>query len=570
MAKKVAALAVMVWLFAAALNSRAGDPVDSWIDRTTMFIPLDANVQCDELSPTSRFPDDAMDQANVGNRSGGWSAYLQVWKAHRRDPTDGVLRRFLGLPIGDAPNWSAKRSRTAPTWLRWKPGTYAEIDTPHFVIYSQADEAASSAVATDLERCYWVWTQMFFPLWEARDQVSGVFDGWDATSPVSNHLADNRGRITVRSKLKVVLFRDAVEYALALSRDVPGIERSTGFYSDARKAMCLYASDVDDAATRRHELVHQLFREATRSRLARSMPGERSGFWLVEGIAGYFESLFVGDTFATVGGWDSPRLQFGRYRTLVGGDEMSIDELQRDGRLAAQKRDDIARWYAHAITQMHRLIDGNDAKDRMWVYRELAKLYQIDVDFGDDPVSMPDDASTRPFLAVDDAVLIANRPTRSLESLCLAGCEVTSVGLASMGVQANLTWLDLARLPIGNDAVTGLVPSSQRIEQLTLEATRIDAGLATWLAGANKLRELDLSWTKVDDRVIDAVKSAAGIEVLWMTGTKITDQSIPAILGMGKLSSVDVQRTEITNAGTDRLRQSTSADFNPLQLRSAP
>ena len=114
---------------------------------------------------------------------------------------------------------------------------------------------------------------------------------------------------------------------------MPGIERSTGYYNDQNQTIFLYVGDVDDAATRRHEMVHQLFREATRSSLRQDrMPAEQSGFWLIEGIAGYFESLKVGDRVATVGGWDASRLQFARYRTLALADVMPMEELERDGR----------------------------------------------------------------------------------------------------------------------------------------------------------------------------------------------------------------------------------------------
>lgn len=530
-----------------------------------MFLPVGKSATAN----SSDLPESSLPSRMMADDA-GWRSMMELWRAHHGDPDNAAIRRFLGLPLDGETDFSAKRSRTAPSWLGWKPGEYAEIDTPHFVIYSHADRAATQAVATDIERCYWAWTQFFFPLWEAAPQVTlALADRADGVS-IAEHLGQRRSRLSLRRKLRVVLFRDADQYARTLSVDVPGIERSTGFYSDTRKTMCLYAGDVDDAATRRHELVHQLFREATRSKLGRAMPGEASEFWLVEGIAGYFESLFIDGDHAIVGGWDSPRLQFARYRTLVGGDTMSIDQLRADGRLAAQERDDLARWYAHAIAHTHRLIDGGEPDDRVWVYRRLAELYKIDCDLpttGD-----PDDSvqSMTSFLAIDDQGLIDNPSRRPLQSLCLANCEVTETGLQSIGPQPTLIWLDLARLPIGDDAVKSLVVAPERMEQLTLEATHVTPAIASLIGRMPSLYELDVSWTLADDSVVDAIVSQEKMSVLWMTGTKIGDGSVAKIKAMPRLESVDVQRTAITPTGIEKLKQNTSVAVNPLELRTSP
>ncbi|MGB7323244.1 MAG: hypothetical protein WBD31_00120, partial [Rubripirellula sp.] len=175
----------------------------------------------------------------------------------------------------------------------------------------------------------------------------------------------------------------------------------------------------------------------------------------------------------------------------------------------------------------------------------------------------------RDFLAISDQTLIDNPPVRSLETLCLAGCQVTAEGIASIGGQSQLTWLDLAHLPVGNDAVRGIAVSPQKIEQLTLEGTQVDSDLADWIGQAVSLRELDLSWTRTDDSVITAIEPVKKMSVLWMTGTQITDKSIPTISAMQELKSVDVQRTGVTAAGIASLRKATSADINPLELRTA-
>ena len=535
-------------------------------DRTTLFLPLAPEVEGSE-SGEGLFADVALGE----QASPGWKAYRRLWQAHHADPANAGIRRFLGLPLKGDFESTAKRGRGAPRWLGWKSGSYAQVDTAHFVLYSKADREASMRVAEDLERCYWVWTQMFFPLWESSAQVSLALKDMGDDESVTSFLESSPQRITTRRKLRVVLCSNADEYRKVLGA-TPGVELSTGFYSDKYKTVLLFASEQDDPATRRHELVHQLFREATRSGLGRSMPATNEGFWLIEGIAGYFESLYLGPEIATVGGWDSSRLQFARYRLLVGGDSMSMDELRQDGREAAQARSDIARWYAHAILRTHQLLDGRSARDRQWVYDQLATLYKINAE----SASLEDeldwsglDRSVRKFLTVDDQHLADNRVCYPIQQLCLAGCEVSETGLQTIPVSPSLQWLDLSRLPIGNAAVRRLVPEPEKLEQLNLEATRIDSGLENWLRKATKLNEVDLSWTKMGDGAIESLSGATKITTLWMTGTQISDQSLAAILKMPDLESVDVQRTKVSGAGVKQLQAGGSQlDVNPLELRT--
>ncbi len=325
--------------------------VVSGADRTTCIYPRSS--QAAGLIPAGAvYPDQAMGDA----ASNGWKAYMRVWKALHENPGDPTLRRFLGLPLDGAVEAKIKRGRSAPSWLPWRPG-YQQVDTPHLTIYTHAPAAATVRVAEDLENCYWVWTQMFFPFWEAAPQVSTILKDLTADQDVVDFLRRKSSRITVSRKLRVVMFRDAAEYQRTLGPDNPGIERSTGFYNDNLQTTFLYAADSDDAATRRHEMVHQLFRQATRSTLGKNMPGEDSGFWLVEGIAGYFESLQFHGGLATLGGWDSSRLQFARFRMLAYGDEMPMEELTADGRIAAQQRQDIAQL----VRARHRTDSSPDA-----------------------------------------------------------------------------------------------------------------------------------------------------------------------------------------------------------------
>ena len=584
-------------------------PTATAADRTTGYFPLpshsptpevadpgeaipagEANASglggvADRTAPRGRRPYDGFDPTTAED----WRRYLQVWEAHHRNPADRAIRQFLGLPPEAAVIAIPRRGRSAPRELGWRLGTYRQIETPHFQLFTRGDEPSSQRIAEDLEKCFWIWTQTFFPLWEGSRQVSVALAGLSEATSVESFLMSKPARITTARKLKVVLFQNAAEYHAELGSQVPGIERSTGFYSDQMGITFLYAAEQDAAATRRHELVHQMFREATRSGLGRGRPGEQGDFWLVEGIAGYFESLWIGPRSATLGGWDSPRLQYARHRVVVGGDRLPWTELREDGLLAAQQRADLARWYAHAIAHTHRLLDDEQGRFRPWVFAALADLYRIpggpalptglpETPPGLDPAGVNPpvavdqrsgaEIALEKFLRIGDEDLISNRLDRSLRELCLAGCEVTGEGLAALTPQRQLDWLDLSRLPITDRDVIRLVPDPASLSQLSLEATKITPGLETWLGRVRRLRELDLSWTAADDRLLAALPDDSVLETLWLTGSQVGDEFLNKVGSLKELRAIDLQRTAVGDEALRRLRsRRPSLEINPLQLR---
>jgi hypothetical protein len=539
--------------------------------RNVCLLPL-ASEEPGRPTSSPFYPD-----ALYGVEDVGWSAYMRVWQEHQKDPSNLDVRRFLGLPTEEPFVFQAKRGRSSPRWLEWRPGTFAQVDTSHFTIFSTADELTSRRVAEDLEHCYWVWTQLFFPLWEGSAQVTTAFADWDPDQSLVEFLATRRPRLSIRRQLQVVLLKDKEQYRRTLAAEGNAIEQSTGFYSDSLRTIFLYGIDDDAVETRRHELTHQLFREATRSSLGQAMPGEQSDFWLVEGIAGYMESMKIGERQATIGGWDASRLQYARYRVLVGQDLMLPDELMRDGLQQAQRRDDLARWYSHSIANVHALMDGGDVTIRRWLYHRLSSLYRSRSPLA--PLANQDSIESQlmqswgrglqQYLYLDDAKLEGSPPSTPVRVLCLSGCEITEDALGLVPASSGMTWLDLAGLPVGNAAVQRLVPDPSSLEQLTLEVTKVDDGMGAWLQKATGLRELDMSWTKVGDSFLQELSGFQDLSVLWMTGTRLTDQSIDAILRLPKLESLDVQRTQISEAGLERIRKARpSLQVNPLELRS--
>lgn len=507
-----------------------------------------------------------------------WADYVQAWQQHARNPADMSTRQRLRLPAQEPVNTTTLDVRSV---ARLVPKGFSidwvapqGIETDHFLLIADVPEDAAREIAIDLESFYAVWTQLFFPLWKERQR-------WDQPQPRANNrpLAPRGPSGPFTDKMRVLVLRDVGQYQKALKAEGPQISQSTGYYSgNLRTTFLLHtardtqsaATSDESRATRYHELTHQLLAEATDTKL-KMMPGERSGFWLAEGIACYMESTFIHHGYATIGGWESSRLQFARHRALSLGEAASIDTIQSLGRLPFQRHRDLTGVYSLAAAESHRIIDENDGAGLNEMISQLSKLYQIRR-AAPKPQSMTKDAVTendlQSYLTLNDQSLTPI--TRNdLINLCLARCTLQSTTLARIPPQQNLVWLDLTAIKVSTEDVVQLCPQVGFMRQLSLEATLIDDSIATWLARATALEELDLSWTGIGDSTLAAISADAPLQTLWLTGSTISDVSIDRIIAWRSLRRVDLQRTKVTDAGRARLVSARpDLTVDPLELVS--
>ncbi len=541
----------------------------------TRFIAFTPQSAGDPPSLSPQSPANAVVAVVPGAQAGdqAWSDYLDAWRQHASNPADASVRQRLGLPAQEPALTKVIDSRSLvrmmPKGLQVDWVAPQGIETENFFLIADVPAEVAVGVAIDLESFYAVWTQMFFPLWKDRQR-------WDQSQTrTSNRQPAPRGSAV--NKMRVLVLRDSAQYQKALKAEGPQIGQSTGYYSgNLRMTFLLHSARNDQSASagdesrasRYHELTHQMLAEATDTKL-KVMPGERSGFWLAEGIACYMESTSIHQGYATVGGWESSRLQFARHRVLSLGESTSIDPLRLLGRMQFQRHVDLPSLYAMAAAETHRIIDRNQGDGLNDMISQLAKLYQIRR-----PTSRTDAASDQATPDVDLATYLKltdeslspmNRD--DLINLCLARCDLTAETLAGITPQKNLFWLDLTALKVSSADVARLCPQSTFLNQLSLEATAVDDTLATWIAGANEIEEIDLSWTGISDAVISAVPATAPLQTLWLTGSRITDASIDRIAAWRSLRRVDMQRTQVTDAGRARLaRLRPDLTIDPLEL----
>jgi hypothetical protein len=236
------------------------------------------------------------------------------------------------------------------------------IPTEHYNILTNRSIEEAVALGAKLEGLYRVWKQLFIGYYASEAQVAGLFEGRAARLQLPQH--------------NVVYFRNRQEYAAALRPNSPAIDISLGIYIHGataiskKPAMYFFAGEDSDEPTLFHEATHQLFHE---SRQVSQMVGHGSNFWVIEGVAMYFESLKQQNGSHVLGGFDAQRNEMARirllqpehhfYEPLAEFCELNITDIQND-------HDRIAMRYTQAAGLFFFLMHYDNGR-----YRDAAVAY---------------------------------------------------------------------------------------------------------------------------------------------------------------------------------------------------
>lgn len=239
-----------------------------------------------------------------------------------------------------------------------------EVETERFVVTTNHSLEAAAQYAARLERLADVWERMFPAYTTPQAELAKLFDGGTRT-------------VRARKRHQVTVFRNQEEYRRALKGEIPDDVHTTGIYLGSRRTAYFFVADSQPAAaeaspapddgTLYHEAVHQLFSES------RSVPpdiGRAANFWIIEGVACYFETFSRGDGRCTVGGPDALRLQAARQRALSDRFYVPLAELTKLGMSQLQRDPRIARLYTQSAGLTHFLIhdDGGRYRDALVAY----------------------------------------------------------------------------------------------------------------------------------------------------------------------------------------------------------
>ena len=331
-------------------------------------------------------------------------AFDLIISALREDPDHKSIRRMLGFQQYRGKwltNYEKDRARKGYVWherFGWIKRNYVEqyeqgmrlydgrwitaeedarlhtdirngwvISTEHYNILTNHSMEEAVSLGEKLEGLYRVWKQLFIRYYASESQVAGLFEGRAAKLQLPRH--------------NVVFFRNRQEYVETLRPNSPNIDISLGIYIHGatvvskKSAMYFFAGEDSDIPTLYHEATHQLFHE---SRKVSQMTGHGGNFWVIEGVAMYFESLKQENGTHVLGGFDAERNEVARirllnpehhfYEPLAKFCTLNITDIQSD-----QER--IAKRYTQAAGLFFFLMHNENGRYRDAVVAYLNAVY---------------------------------------------------------------------------------------------------------------------------------------------------------------------------------------------------
>lgn len=331
-------------------------------------------------------------------------AFEWATEAVRENPDHVDARRVLGYERHDGQWLTPFAQRMVEAGKVWnpksgwvaagdagkgrKPGRDGwQVRTDHFLVTSNHSQEAAAELAARLERLHQVWRQLFAGFYFSEREVRELFAG--------ERPARERHR-----PFRVFYHRDKHDYVAALQRRQPRIAETLGIYFDADREAHFFAGDERSTATLHHEAVHQLFQE---TRPAARHVGDAANFWVVEGIATYFETLREhrnpdAGLYYTIGESSAGRLPAARERLLADEFYVPLDELTRLGKDDLQRYPELAKLYSQSAGLAALLMDGEAGR-----YREPLVVYLTAVYAGRDQADSLSTATGRTGTELDAA-----------------------------------------------------------------------------------------------------------------------------------------------------------------------
>ena len=331
-------------------------------------------------------PDHAEARRVLGyeRRDGKW---LTSYGARMSDAGKEWHPKLGWLAVADVPRYEAGERLLSKRWVSAEDDAARHRDmrsgwqvrTDHFLVTTNHSLQAGAELAARLERLHQVWRQLFAGFYLTEREVQGLFAG------------ERPPRKQARP-FRVYYHRDRDEYAGALRRRQPRIGDTLGIYFDANREAHFFAGDGWDRATLYHEAVHQLFQE---TRPATRHVGATGNFWVVEGIATYFETLREhrdarAGLYYTIGESSAGRLPAAKRRLLAEKFYVPLDELLALSKDDLQRYPELAKLYSQSAGLAALLMDGEEGR-----YREPLVVYLTAVYAGrDDEKSLSEATGT--------------------------------------------------------------------------------------------------------------------------------------------------------------------------------
>jgi hypothetical protein len=477
-------------------------------------------------------------------------AYQLLFEVLREDPEHAEAHRVLGY-VRSGSEWklpgAEKATPRQPSYNHpqtgWRARGWWSLETAHFQIASN-DQRELVEAGQQLEKLDGLWRQVFFRYWATPAGLAARLAG------------GNEPLAPERPKMQVVVFKTRQEYANYIASRHPKAASTLGLYDDKQRIAYFFGGDKSVYPTWFHEGTHQLFQESVAG--TREEPGQERDFWALEAAALYMESLAEHAGYWTVGGWESDRLQFARYRVLSGDLNLPLAQIEALSRDQIQKSEEIGRIYTQSVGLGHFLIDGESGSYRREFLRLIAALYRGEKTDGllaratAQPLEKLDE-QYRAFLNVTDDDLAGTPAPERMRNLSLCRTQLTDAGLARLANCKSLAWIDLSFTEASNEGLKSFVANSG-LKQLFLEGTKVTAASLPMIAGFKQLEQLDLSRLPIRDEDLAAIAPLKSLKTLYLTGCPITDAGLEHLRGLKQLEELDTSATQVTAEGRKKLR----------------
>lgn len=268
--------------------------------------------------------------------------------------------RLVGTRWVSAKDDAARRTRMEDGW---------SLRTDHFLVRTNHSLEAAAQLAARLERLHQIWRQLFAGYYLSDREVRELFAG-------------RRPPRRQRQPMRVFYHRNKSEYVAALAKRQPRIAETLGIYFAAEEEAHFFANDDNgntsqNLSTLCHEAVHQLFQE---SRPSSRNIGALANFWIIEGVATYFESLTEhhdeqAGLYYTIGEAAAGRLPAARERVLKDGFYVPLAQLTQWGKDDLQRQPELAKLYSQSAGLTAFLMDAEGGHYRERLVRYLTDIY---------------------------------------------------------------------------------------------------------------------------------------------------------------------------------------------------
>jgi hypothetical protein len=307
--------------------------------------------------------------------AGGWVKRNEDWVwpevARRLDKGEIWSEEFGWLPRSRLARYQAGERYDRGRWVRAadvaagpRPLDRAfAFASDHWQIRSTGSLQEAALLAREMEETFAIWLQ--------------VFGGFQTEPAGLERQFEGRGRPPIRGPFAAVLTADRQQYITEMGKLEPLIAQTLGIYWTPTHTSWFFVGEERSKTTVHHEATHQLFGEM---RKTSPLVGERCGFWAVEAVACFMESLQRTEFGWTLGGIDAGRVPAARQRLMEDSFYVPLEELTSLGRRAFQSRTDLPPLYSQISGLADFFMTGQQGRYREAFVEYLVRIYTGSVD----------------------------------------------------------------------------------------------------------------------------------------------------------------------------------------------